>query len=449
MATLIDWSLETRKLRRKLLQLARPKLVKMCKYKKVLSTGAKKDIVDRLINANAKKSVLGSAKSNVNQSKRNRKSSKAKQEYNRQSELKTRNSVGNAIKLKDKQPALIKEVSVSVAVISSTTQQHSLNFKYDPNKGEKTSIVKPKSADMNTFKVDSNKCYHHPDCASSAYLKSYLCPECHRKFCGKCCIIHIYDATQRHFMQSLCKDCYPTLKYNSFISISYLLFKSVCRNKEMEINIITLITRYTFDVKTLDDISCENKSIKCDQISKNKLQLPSAFDINISLKWIMLFSNKLLIICDQCHSQKGYTCCRFFNNERKSYIRRCANYSCELQSIYCENCNESEIKKYKCAGTANRFTGRKCERIICGFCRNKGSSTGISKCNNCNEGLICGQRSCTTSSCYNCHKDICERCIGGSGCGCGPVCGNCSQIDFFCENCDWDGTGQDPQTFCQ
>ena len=48
----IDWNLDENKLKKQLLSLSFPKLIKFCKQNKISYQGNKKDIIDRLINAN-------------------------------------------------------------------------------------------------------------------------------------------------------------------------------------------------------------------------------------------------------------------------------------------------------------------------------------------------------------------------------------------------------------
>eukprot|EP01084_Bolivina_argentea_P166775 289513_1 len=58
MATLLDWSLDNSTLRKKLFALSQPKLIKACKFKKVSHSGNKKEIIQRLIEANGKKPAI-------------------------------------------------------------------------------------------------------------------------------------------------------------------------------------------------------------------------------------------------------------------------------------------------------------------------------------------------------------------------------------------------------
>eukprot|EP01084_Bolivina_argentea_P250380 419452_1 len=50
MANIVDWSLDSSSLRRNLLNLSKPKLIKACKYKKVSTNGTKQDMTQRILN---------------------------------------------------------------------------------------------------------------------------------------------------------------------------------------------------------------------------------------------------------------------------------------------------------------------------------------------------------------------------------------------------------------
>eukprot|EP01083_Nonionella_stella_P196133 721889_1 len=54
MANLIDWSLDTASIRKQLIHLPKPKLIKLCKFKRVSFAGTKKDIIKRLLSKQQK-----------------------------------------------------------------------------------------------------------------------------------------------------------------------------------------------------------------------------------------------------------------------------------------------------------------------------------------------------------------------------------------------------------
>eukprot|EP01084_Bolivina_argentea_P156807 273265_1 len=71
MSNIVDWSSDYNSLRKELLKLPKPKLIKVCKYKKTSFNGTKNDIIERLLKHKKVKpsKKLKSKKSNNKQKK--------------------------------------------------------------------------------------------------------------------------------------------------------------------------------------------------------------------------------------------------------------------------------------------------------------------------------------------------------------------------------------------
>eukprot|EP01084_Bolivina_argentea_P313109 542185_1 len=68
MANVVDWSLKPNALRRQLLQLSKPKLIKCCKYKNISYGGNKNDIIDKLLKASIDSTKKSNTSTTVNTS---------------------------------------------------------------------------------------------------------------------------------------------------------------------------------------------------------------------------------------------------------------------------------------------------------------------------------------------------------------------------------------------
>ena len=159
--------------------------------------------------------------------------------------------------------------------------------------------------------------YHNPNdsvtCWASYYnTTKYLCSRCNRKCCAQCFIVHIYDKKYNTLSQSLCTECYPVSKYNAYASIAHLIFKSIFRDKEIEMNLMKMITEYTLYMSHTVKVSCQMTAC----YSMDRYAQASKLDIEVSMKWITLISDRFITVCSRCHRQiknGGRNECRLFN----------------------------------------------------------------------------------------------------------------------------------------
>lgn len=230
-------------------------------------------------------------------------------------------------------------------------------------------------------------------------ISANRCAKCNKKCCNKCFTIHIYNKSTKKYIHSQCKDCYAPyhLYTHTFKTCQSFVFTSIYhhnaqKEREIEINIILLITKYSFG-----DIKCGNQVFACGKTIK--LELP---EINGSKFNIMdnPYDNLDIIACNTCHQNKQRTSykqvknakCKFFH--KKEYLQKCIDLNCK--NLSCNRCDKQSCNGIKCQG------------IHCGECR---SDIFKNKCNNCNYGFLCNKCDDGLSSvCDGCNKQICSWC---------------------------------------
>ena len=449
MATLVDWSLDDAKLKRKLLQLSKSKLIKACKYKEVLSTGTKKEIIERLIKANTTKNSTTSRKSsNIKsiESKPNLKPSKSKtnkskrknKDFNIDTWMASKSKTSHwllSLKNGDKLDVMVSRWCVGKVIeIKKINESDSFLVIQAGRSIQSISLSNLKnSPDQYHHKIQPlhshSKMYHNAYAAKPCWrfnsAQGYTCKRCNQKCCRICNVVRIYDTSTRELVQSQCKDCYPVSKYSSIFAFIEKLFGSISEGKAIEIHIIIGIANYMFDISK----GCENMAKRCgNRMDFGSLQIGNVDEHPVSYAWKALISSRNIIICDTCHLDTlryPDKDCNIFHAEK--FTQKCIYYD-NCGKYLCSDCNEEQIVK-------NRCDHMKCESIICAKCKS-GSYKSFGKCKSCNSGKLCKECESKSSVCEECAEAICMKCIGE----CSNYRCNNTEIKkvkrFICGKCD-------------
>eukprot|EP01084_Bolivina_argentea_P129192 228195_1 len=171
------------------------------------------------------------------------------------------------------------------------------------------------------------------------------------KYCARCFTIAIYIGTKLTYM---CQKCASYSHYQYLFNLTKLLYDSMFRKQQIKIDIINMITNYSFS----NVITCNNQISNCSNlISMNHAINIRNIKYNTSILTIISkiqHINTQHIICEKCCKDK----------QSQSKISKCSVFHDNL--IYCKNgcdsliCDKCDVRK--CATDGCSFNYYECCR---------------------------------------------------------------------------------------
>eukprot|EP01084_Bolivina_argentea_P000752 1383_1 len=182
------------------------------------------------------------------------------------------------------------------------------------------------------FSAETKNRHLHSKCAEKYgyYGDSKLCSLCKCAVCDVCCVV-IKRSLQENILEYQCGQCFASSLYHDLYSICLLIYKLIFPDSDMEMNIINIITRYSFDPL----IKCGNEIKSC----CNKIDLSfygiKTLSVNNSNCIIIKTIARKLIFCFDCCELKKTTQYNYeYKHSGKKVIGRYGHHSWQFDGGY-------------------------------------------------------------------------------------------------------------------
>eukprot|EP01084_Bolivina_argentea_P222210 376175_1 len=249
---------------------------------------------------------------------------------------------------------------------------------------------------------------HKCESCDIAFCKKYTCEKKSKKM-----LIATYRCNKLEYQ---CKECLQLFLYTDLFNLIKLIYETILRHANMEINVIKIITDYSLSVFKCGNAICGCRKIIQTNIYANKI---TNHFRNHCIEYPISYLRKerRIIICNICYLLK-----QCLKSLRKT-CTKCVVFHDDENMIKCTNCQNKVCKK--CATTVKRNILKKCKGKKC-----KGKECKHNYCDECCISIV--QKICILCDkknlCNDCYKEtsiICSSCEENTLIG---ICGVCQYV---------------------
>lgn len=318
-------------------------------------------------------------------------------------------------------------LSGTIAQIDDDTEYRILIHFYDDRPGWNRWITVHHSMDYESFKpIYAMTGYHYKaNCKAewrdqSGYgrwlrpKKWNRCRKCDRRACDSCADRKYgrYGIYESGVLIQECVECFFSTKHNRLYNICRLFYLSIFHDMNMEMNVIKIITNYSFVPLEGEQaaLKCESPLISCSNVCNPVVNVEEiSFDFN---EENICIGKEQIFVCYECRTER----CRITH----SWMSICDECGADI----CKAC-DYESRKRECE------ISKKCKKYCCNECRetkwrNQCALCPAAACNECDDDY---DHRHAFKQCHLCTRMMC------GGCDVFYPCDQCKVEILICVEC--------------